>query len=97
MTVIPHATTALASGVSNTLLSGMPCLIRRVVVTSTGTASTTFYDNTAASGTVLFVTPPNVAVGQIFDIEMPASKGIYAVGVSGSPALTVSTGVAAPK
>jgi hypothetical protein len=85
-------TTAIAAGATTTPISGGPGRLRKIVVTAAGTASTTFYDDPAAAqGTVLFVTPAAPALGTIYDLNLPAAKGIYAVGIAGSAALTVST------
>jgi hypothetical protein len=86
------ATVAIAAGVSAAAVRTGPGRLRKIVVTAAGTASTTFYDDPAAAqGTVLFVTPAAPALGTIFDVNLPAAKGIWAVGITGSAALTVST------
>lgn len=84
-------TTAIPAGVATTVVANGPTRLRRIVCTAAGTASTTFFDDAAAGqGTVLFVTPAAPALGQIFDVSMPAAKGIVAVGVLNSGAFTVS-------
>src|SRR3989442_4735565 len=86
------STTAIAAGVSAAAILNGPGRLRKIMVTAAGTASTTFFDDPAAAqGTVLFVTPAAPALGQIFDLNIPAAKGIWAVGNTGSAALTVAT------
>ena len=85
-------TTPIAAGVSAAAILTGPGRLRRITVTGAGTASTTFFDNpSAASGTVLFVTKAAPAIGDVYDVNMPAALGIWAVGITGSAALTVST------
>src|SRR6201989_3046537 len=43
-----------------------------IVVTTAGTAAFTVFDNTAASGNVLFVSPVTTNVGTVFDLSAPA-------------------------
>jgi hypothetical protein len=85
-------TLAIAAGATTTVIRNGAGRLRKIIATAAGTASTTFYDDPAAAqGTVLFVTPVAPALGQTFDVNLPAAKGIYAVGIAGSAPLTVST------
>jgi hypothetical protein len=85
-------TTAIPAGAATTVVANGPGRLRKIICTSAGTASTTFFDDPATGqGTVLFVTPTAPALGQIFDVNMPAAKGIVAVGVLNSGAFTVSS------
>lgn len=55
-----------------------PGKLCRVVITATVTGSLIFNDNAAAAaGNLLWVSPANPTVGQIFDIMIPANLGIF--------------------
>lgn len=56
--------------------SGAGRLARIIVVAGTG--AVTAYDNTAGSGTILW-TKTTVAVGDIYEIDIPAATGITVV------------------
>jgi hypothetical protein len=62
----------------------------RIVVTTAGTAAFTVFDNTAASGNVLFASPATTSLGTVFDLSAPAQNGITIVNVASGPALAVS-------
>jgi hypothetical protein len=80
---------AAASG--TTTLKAAPGRLCRIVITVAGTASITVFDNaSAASGTVLFISPATTSVGQIFDIQMPAQNGITVSNPASSPGFTAS-------
>lgn len=85
-------TVAIAAGVTSAAVRTGPGRLRKITVTATGTAGTTFYDSTTgANGTVLFATKAAPTIGDVYDVNLPAALGIWAVGVTGSAALTVST------
>jgi hypothetical protein len=78
------------SGGTSGLILNRPGRLCRVYVLAAGSASTTFYDNTAASGTTLFVVPSTAAQGDIFDIQIPAQKAISVGSPGGAADLNVS-------
>ncbi len=87
------ATTAVAAGAGNTVVKAGAGRLCKVVVTAAGTSTDnlTIYDNaSAASGTVLAVIPGGGTVGAVYDLNMPAANGIFAVNVASGPAATVS-------
>jgi hypothetical protein len=69
-------TTSLAASGSVKTAPGR--LFKAVVTTALSAAPITIYDNTAASGTILFVIPASAAAGSVYDIQLPAVNGIYA-------------------
>jgi len=84
-------TATVPAGAATTNIKAGKGRLCKIVVTAAGTAGqTTFYDNTAGSGTVLAVVPGTAAVGTSYDIGMPAAIGITAVGITGAAALTIS-------
>lgn len=86
------ATVAVAAGTTGaTVVKSSPGRLCRVLITVTGTGSVTVYDNaSAASGTVIGITPSAPAVGTTYDFEMPAINGITVAGSSTLPGITVS-------
>ena len=82
---------AVASGANTVVIKAAPGRLCRLVITTAGTASVTIFDNaSAASGTVLFVSPATTSIGTIFDIQMPAQAGITVLNPASSPGFTVS-------
>lgn len=80
-----------AATVGPTVVKNAAGRLVRLLVTSTGTASVTFYDNASAcSGTIIGITPASTSVGQVYDFSFVANNGITACGAAGSPAVTVS-------
>lgn len=88
-----NRTATLASGAGATLISSRPGRLCTVVVTATGTGSSPvlIYDDATGTGTgtVLCAIPGNAAVGEVFELDMPAANGLTAVGSTNSPALTI--------
>lgn len=62
----------------------------KVQVLATGTAAVNFYDNNAASGTIVGRIPANAAEGTIYDFNIPCDTGLFAGTGAGSPQLLVS-------
>lgn len=85
-----NSNAAIATGSSTTTIKNGPGRLCRIVITAAGTAAFTVYDNTAGSGTALFVSPTSTSVGTIYDLQMPAMVGITVVNVASGPAITVS-------
>lgn len=84
-------TAAIAVGAQAESITTQSSRLCRVLVTATGTGTTTFYDNASTnSGTVIGVIPANAAVGTVYVFDMPAASGIYAYAASNGAALTVS-------
>lgn len=82
---------AVAAASGTTTLKAAPGRLCRIVITAAGTASITFFDNaSAASGTVLFISPASTSIGTIFDVQVPAQNGITASNPASSPGFTVS-------
>lgn len=80
-----------AATVGPTVVKNAAGRLVRVLVTSTGSATVTFYDNaTACSGTIIGVLPASTTVGQVYDFSFVATNGITGCGAAGSPAVTVS-------
>lgn len=82
-----QATVAVAASGA---IKNAPGRLCTVTVTTAGTTSMTFFDNTSASGTILFITPATTTLGQIFQVLMPANIGIFASSGAGGPAVTLS-------
>jgi hypothetical protein len=87
------ATFAIAASTAGpTIVKAVPGRLVQLIVTTAGTISETCFDNaSAASGTILGVTPATTTVGQILKFDTIAVNGITCTGGVGSPALTVST------
>ncbi len=84
---------AVAAGVGTAavVVKAAPGELVTIVVTATGTAAVSIYDNAAAAtGTVLMVIPANAATGAIYNLNMGANNGITVGQVNNSPALTIS-------
>lgn len=81
---------AVASGAGTVAIKGAPGRLCRVSITVAGTVSVTFFDNTAASGTILWVSPATTALGTVYDIQMPAQVGITCSNPASGPGITLS-------
>jgi hypothetical protein len=82
---------AIASAAGTVTLKAAPARLCRILVTAAGTAAVTVFDNaTAASGTILFVSPTTTTLGQIFDSQMPAQLGITVSDPASGPGITVT-------
>lgn len=82
---------AIASAAGTVVVSGAPSSLVTAVITAAGTASLTCYDNaSAASGTVIAVTPATTSVGQIYSFNMPAANGITCSDPTSGPGVTLS-------
>jgi NADPH-dependent curcumin reductase CurA len=80
----------IASGASTTTLKKGPGRLCRIVITTAGTAAFNIFDNTAGSGSVLYVSPAATSVGQVIDVQLPAQIGITAVNIASGPAFAIS-------
>jgi hypothetical protein len=83
---------AIASGhAADTIVSAVPGMLARVLVTAQNTHQMTIYDNdTAPSGTIIGIIPANQAVdGKPFVCKAPAANGICVEGNSNNPGVTI--------
>ena len=80
----------IPTGVSTTTLKKGIGRLCRVVITTAGTSAFTVFDNTAASGSVLFVSPAITSAGTVFDLALPAQIGITISNAASGPAIAVS-------
>lgn len=86
------STTAIAAAATNTVVKSGAGRLCRVLVTTSGTAALTFYDNStggSTTGNILGYVPANAAAGSVYDFQFIASTGIQAPGGSNTPAVTV--------
>jgi hypothetical protein len=83
-------TTAIASGASTTTIKSGIGRLCRISITAGGTASFTIFDNTAASGVVLYTSAATTTTGTVIDIQLPAQVGITVVNQVSGAAFTVS-------
>lgn len=75
---------------SDTVVKNAPGLLKRVLVTATGTNPLQVYDNAAAgSGDIIGTLAASPALGPV-DFEMPAALGITVKGNAANPAVTIS-------
>lgn len=73
-------------------VAARPSLLRRVIVTSTGSAGTPvqFFDNaSAASGAVIAAIPGNASLGTVYMFDAPADNGIYCTIPASGPTLYI--------
>lgn len=83
---------AIAAGhVADTVVSGNGGMLGSVLVTTTGTAQMTIYDNaTTHTGTIIGIIPASAAVTGIpFVFHAPAQLGIVVQGNANNPAVTI--------
>jgi len=68
-----------------------PGRLCKVVVLTSGSAVTHIYDNaSAASGNKLFTLKASPTIGDVYDIQVPASAGIYVGGTTNTSSLLVT-------
>jgi len=84
-------TYAVWNGGTNQVIKARAGRLAKVIVYLNTTSGTlTVYDNpSAASGTVLFVSPSTPTSGTIYDVDMPARTGMYLVTPTGGAGLVV--------
>ena len=86
------STTAIAAAATNTVVKSGAGRLCRVLVTTSGTAAITFYDNAtggATTGSILGFIPANAGAGSVYDFQFIASTGIQVPGGASTPAVTV--------
>lgn len=81
--------TFIASGASTTTVKTGAGRICRISITTVGTGILTVFDNTAASGNILYNTTASQAVG-VYDIQLPAEVGITVQNAVSGPVAVVS-------
>lgn len=82
---------AVAAAAGTITIKAAPGRLCRISITVAGTASVTVFDNaSAASGTVLFISPATTTIGTVYDIQMPAQSGITLSNPASSPGFTIS-------
>lgn len=90
---LPVPVVSPEAGIKN-IIKATPGRLCKVLVTAagTGTGEVLFYDNELgnAAGTVIGVVPATVAVGTVYEFNLPAAKGITCINVENGPSLTVS-------
>src|SRR6266568_4858987 len=77
------STTAIAAAATNTVVKSGAGRLCRVLVTTSGTAAITFYDNAtggATTGSILGFIPANAGAGSVYDFQFIASTGIQVPG-----------------
>lgn len=87
--------TQAANTSGNVVIKGSAGRLWNAVVTATGTAALSIYDNASTnSGTILLTIPANAAIGTIYSFPggQPAANGIVSAGVSSCPAVTFGYG-----
>jgi hypothetical protein len=72
------------------VIKNAPGILCSVLVTVNMSAVVPFFDNTAASGTIIGVIPANATAGQFFTFNMPANIGITTSAVANTGSLTVA-------
>jgi len=75
-------------GATTQVLSGAG-VVRRIVVQATGTGLLDVYDNTATSGTPAFSMPASVAVGTVYQLDIPIGTGTRVVVAASGPQVTL--------
>ena len=73
-----------------TVVKASAGFLAKVIVISSGSAVSPFYDNpSAASGNILFELPASPTIGTVYTVQIPATTGIYCGGGTNSSAVTV--------
>jgi len=69
---------------ASSLVKNRPGRIYKLHVQAAVTGSITVYDNTAASGQIVYVSPAGPVIGQSFELDIPCRTGIYLSFTSGT-------------
>jgi hypothetical protein len=86
-----NATPIPVNTVANTVIKATSGRLCRVIVTVTGAAAMSIYDNAAAAtGTIIGQLPANPAVGSVYDFQTPAALGITVGGAGTNPGVTIT-------
>lgn len=81
--------TFIASGASTTTVKAGKSRVCRISITAPGTGVLTVFDNTAASGNILYNTVTSQAVG-VYEIQLPAETGLTVQNTVSGPVAVVS-------
>lgn len=84
-------TGVITVGEGGVVISSKPGALRKsLVTTAAGAGAITFYDNpSSASGTIIGIVPSNAPLAQVYNHDMAAVNGIFAVADVASAAVTV--------
>lgn len=83
------ATVNVPAGAATTVIKNRRGRLVSVLVATLGTQPTQIFDNTTGAGLLIGYIPANTPAGTVYQVQMPAFVGITALGVAGSPQLTV--------
>jgi len=84
-------TTAIAAAAAASAIKASAGRLRKVLVTTAGTAALNFYDNaTTNTGTIIGVVTAAAVAGTVFTFDMTAANGIWCASTTNTPAVTVS-------
>lgn len=82
---------AAAAAADTVVKAGAGRLCRVLVTAAGGAAATLIYDDpSAGSGVAIGSLPASVAVGSVYDFDMPAANGITVKGAATNPGMTIS-------
>lgn len=85
------ANATLPAAAATVVVKALPGMIGSMLVTTAGTTSLPCYDNaSAASGTIIGITPPTTTVGQVIVLQYPATLGITCATATTTPVVTIS-------
>jgi hypothetical protein len=82
-------TATVAAATAGLALTG-PGRICRIVIHSVGSAVTPIYDNTSATGTIVYTVAASPAIGTNLLVDLPVTNGIFIGGGTNTSALTLS-------
>ena len=84
-------TTPIAASAAAAAIKAGAGTLHRILVTTTATVALLFYDSpTQAVGTIIGYIPTTAAIGQSYDIQVPAATGIWCASTTNTPGVTVS-------
>lgn len=83
--------TSIAAGVAtDTVIKPQPGRLCRILVTTTGTAAVSIFDNASGhTGTIIGAVAANAVAGTMVEAQAPAVNGITVQGNVSNPAITV--------
>lgn len=92
MLTAPGTTLAVAAAVvGNTVAKASSGVLMRVLITATGSAALTIFDNaTTNTGTVIGLVAASAPAGTIVVFQMPAVNGIAIAGSASNPGFTLT-------
>lgn len=82
---------AVAAAAGTVVVKASSGRLVSILITAAGTAATTCYDNaSAASGTIIGITPATTTVGTVYNFNMPATNGVTCSNPASSAGFTIS-------